>query len=48
MQHYERIRSLQEKHLHARDALEHYCTAVNDQREQEQRRHEGPAPTNPC
>jgi chromosome segregation ATPase len=32
---------LEEKHLHSRDALEHYRTAVKDQREQEQRRHEG-------
>lgn len=37
----EQIRSLEEKHLHARDALEHYRTAVKEQREQEQRRHEG-------
>lgn len=37
----EQIRSLEEKHLHTRDALEHYRTAVKDQREQEQRRHEG-------
>jgi len=37
----EQIRSLEEKHLHARDALEHYRTAVKDQREHEQRRHEG-------
>ncbi|VVO76785.1 DNA-binding protein [Pseudomonas fluorescens] len=37
----EQIRSLEEKHLHARDALEHYRTAVKDQREQDQRRHEG-------
>ncbi|WP_122664464.1 DNA-binding protein [Pseudomonas viridiflava] len=37
----ERIRSLEEKHLHARDALEHYRSAVKEQREQEQRRHEG-------
>ncbi|MGV8917687.1 MAG: DNA-binding protein [Pseudomonas sp.] len=35
------IRSLEEKHLHARDALEHYRSAVKEQREQEQRRHEG-------
>lgn len=35
------IRSLEEKHLHARDALEHYRTAIKEQREQEQRRHEG-------
>ncbi|MGF6456614.1 DNA-binding protein [Pseudomonas frederiksbergensis] len=37
----EQIRSLEEKHLHAREALEHYRNAVKDQREQEQRRHEG-------
>ncbi|WP_300731363.1 DNA-binding protein [Pseudomonas sp.] len=37
----EQIRSLEDKHLHARDALEHYRSAVKDQREQEQRRHEG-------
>ncbi|WP_397453540.1 DNA-binding protein [Pseudomonas sp. NA-150] len=35
------IRSLEEKHLHARDALEHYRNAIKEQREQEQRRHEG-------
>jgi chromosome segregation ATPase len=35
------IRSLEEKHLHARDALEHYRNAAKEQREQEQRRHEG-------
>ncbi|MDB6143886.1 MAG: Integrase [Pseudomonas sp.] len=35
------IRSLEEKHLHARDALEHYRHSIKDQREQEQRRHEG-------
>lgn len=35
------LRSLEEKHLHARDALEHYRNAVKEQREQEQRRHEG-------
>lgn len=34
------IRSLEEKHVHARDALEHYRNAVKEQREQEQRRHE--------
>jgi chromosome segregation ATPase len=33
--------SLEEKHQHARDALEHYRQTVKDQREQEQRRHEG-------
>jgi chromosome segregation ATPase len=32
--------SLEEKHTHARDALEHYRTAAREQREQEQRRHE--------
>ncbi|RLU11341.1 integrase [Pseudomonas prosekii] len=37
----EQIRSLEEKHLHVRDALEHYRNAVKEQREQEQRRHEG-------
>jgi chromosome segregation ATPase len=37
----EQIRSLEEKQLHARDALEHYRNAIKDQREQEQRRHEG-------
>ncbi|MEB0046729.1 MULTISPECIES: DNA-binding protein [unclassified Pseudomonas] len=37
----EQIHSLEDKHLHARDALEHYRNAVKDQREQEQRRHEG-------
>ncbi len=37
----EQIRSLEEKHSHARDALEHYRSAVRDQRIQEQRRHEG-------
>lgn len=37
----QQIRSLEEKHLHARDALEHYRNAIKEQREQEQRRHEG-------
>jgi chromosome segregation ATPase len=37
----DQIRSLEEKHLHARDALEHYRSAIKEQREQEQRRHEG-------
>jgi chromosome segregation ATPase len=37
----EQIRSLEKKHLHARDALEHYRNAIKEQREQEQRRHEG-------
>lgn len=36
----EHIRSLEEKHLHARDALEHYRNAVKTQRDQDQRRHE--------
>ncbi|PWK45778.1 DNA-binding protein [Pseudomonas sp. B21-040] len=36
----EQIRSLEEKHLHAREALEHYRNAVKEQREQEQSRHE--------
>lgn len=34
------IQSLEEKHVHARNALEHYRTAVKEQREQDQRRHE--------
>lgn len=37
----EQIHSLEDKHLHARDALEHYRGAIKEQREQEQRRHEG-------
>jgi hypothetical protein len=37
----EHIQSLEEKHRHAREALEHYRGAVQMQREQEQRRHEG-------
>ncbi|WP_265533360.1 DNA-binding protein [Pseudomonas saponiphila] len=37
----QQIRSLEDKHLHARDALEHYRAASKEQREQEQRRHEG-------
>lgn len=32
--------SLEEKHTHARQALEHYRDAAKEQREQEQRRHE--------
>lgn len=35
------IASLEDKHRHARDALEHYRASVKEQREQEQRRHEG-------
>lgn len=34
------VMSLDEKHLHAREALEHYRTSVKDQRDQDQRRHE--------
>ena len=37
----EQIASLEEKHRHARDALEHYRNSVKEQREQDQRRHEG-------
>lgn len=32
--------SLEEKHQHARDALEHYRQSVKEQRDQDQRRHE--------
>lgn len=32
--------SLEEKHKHAREALEHYRQSVKDQRDQDQRRHE--------
>ena len=32
--------SLEEKHLHAREALEHYRQSVKEQRDQDQRRHE--------
>ncbi len=34
------LQSMEEKHQHARDALEHYRQSVKDQREQDQRRHE--------
>ncbi|MFP3926238.1 DNA-binding protein [Pseudomonas sp.] len=34
------IQSLEEKHVHARAALEHYRDAIKEQREQDQRRHE--------
>jgi predicted nucleic acid-binding Zn-ribbon protein len=34
------IQSLEEKHLHAREALEHYRNSSKDQRDQDQRRHE--------
>jgi chromosome segregation ATPase len=37
----EQIRSLEDKHLHSRDALEHYRNAGKEQRDQEQQRHEG-------
>ncbi|WP_248803079.1 DNA-binding protein [Pseudomonas sp. MWU13-2100] len=36
----QQIRSLEDKHLHAREALEHFRSAARDQRDQEQRRHE--------
>jgi chromosome segregation ATPase len=39
-EHEAHTRSLEEKHAHAREALEHYRTSVKEQREQEQRRHE--------
>lgn len=39
-EHESHTRSLEQKHEHAREALEHYRTSVRDQREQEQRRHE--------
>lgn len=34
------IQSLEEKHIHARGALEHYRESVKEQRDQDQRRHE--------
>ncbi|WP_295443632.1 DNA-binding protein [uncultured Thiodictyon sp.] len=39
-EHGRHIESLEEKHRHARDALEHYRQSVKDQRDQDQRRHE--------
>ncbi|WP_295447102.1 DNA-binding protein [uncultured Thiodictyon sp.] len=39
-EHGRHIDSLEEKHRHARDALEHYRRSVKDQRDQDQRRHE--------
>lgn len=36
----EHIASLEEKHQHARDALEHYRQSIKEQREQDSRRHE--------
>lgn len=39
-EHEAHVQSLEEKHTHAREGLEHYRTSVKEQREQEQRRHE--------
>lgn len=39
-EHEAHAQSLEQKHTHAREALEHYRTSVKEQREQEQRRHE--------
>lgn len=39
-EHEAHSQSLEEKHRHAREALDHYRTSVKEQREQEQRRHE--------
>ena len=39
-EHEAHSRSLEEKHQHAREALEYYRTSVKEQREQEQRRHD--------
>ena len=39
-EHEAHAQSLEQKHQHAREALEHYRTSVKEQREQEQRRHE--------
>lgn len=39
-EHEAHAQSLEEKHQHAREALEHYRTSVKEQRDQEQRRHE--------
>lgn len=39
-EHEAHARSLEDKHKHAREALEHYRISVKEQREQEQRRHE--------
>lgn len=39
-EHESHAKSLEEKHQHAREALEHYRTSVKEQRDQEQRRHE--------
>lgn len=40
VEHEAHVQSLEQKHQHAREALEHYRTSVKEQREQEQRRHE--------
>ena len=34
------IQSLEEKHVQAQGALEHYCDAAKEQRDQDQRKHE--------
>jgi len=39
-EHEAHTHSLEEKHRHAREALEHYRTSVKEQRDQDQRRHE--------
>src|SRR3546814_19374229 len=39
-EHEAHVESLEQKHQHAREALEHYLTSVKEQRDQEQRRHE--------
>src|SRR3546814_10470187 len=39
-EHEAHVESLEQKHQHAREALEHYRTSVKEQRDQEQRRHE--------
>lgn len=39
-EHEAHSQSLEQKHAHAREALEHYRTSVKEQRDQEQRRHE--------
>ena len=39
-EHESHARSLEEKHQHAREALEHYRNSTKEQRDQEQRRHE--------
>lgn len=40
MEHERHLQSLEEKHRHARESLEHFRQAAKEQREQEQRRHE--------